>query len=493
MPNFGQLMQKVVMSNPKWADAFQSKMPPSFFEKKGRALALQTFKTAAARVPAYKDFLKKHNINPQKIKTFTDFQKLPLIDKQNYLRVYPLEDLCLDGRLSQMYTVSVSSGSTGEPFFWPMLPRQFDVIPPVMDLVYSKFYQVDTKPTLIVITLALGTWAAGVLASEATRVVARKPNYPLTVVTPGLDLVETLKIIKGLAKKYQQTLLVGYPPFVKDLLEQGKKEGIDWSSIEMGILVGGERVSEEWRDWVVEKSGIKDPSKIINLFATADAGIVGFETPYSIKISRAARDDKKLARRLFGEGSTLPSFVQYNPMARFLEAIDGELVLTAALGIPLVRYNIHDRGGVLPFIKVHQLLPEERAWRLPFFYCFGRANAATVYGVNIYTENIQSAIEKAELHDLTTRRFQFKTGYDEKQNQFLEITIELKGGLVPGDELLQKFIRVIGQTLEEKSSEYCRLRAEKGDTVLPRVRLVPFREGEFAKEDKIKINYLAVP
>lgn len=490
--SFGKLLQKLVMSNPRWADAFQSRMPPSFFEKKGRAQALSTFKLASTRVPAYQDFLKKNQIDPNKIKTFADFQKIPLVDKQNYLKVYPLEDLCLDGRLSQMYTVNVSSGSTGEPFFWPMLTSQFETIPSVMELVYSKFYQIDKKSTLVVITLALGTWAAGELASEATRVVARKPQYPLTVVTPGLDIVETLKLIKGLANKYQQVLLIGYPPFVKDILEQGAQAGIDWPSLDLGILVGGERVSEEWRDWVMEKSGIKDPSKIINLFATADAGIIGFETPYSVTISRAARGDKKLAQSLFGGGKNLPSFVQYNPLARFLEEVDGELVLTAALGVPLVRYNIHDRGGVLPFVKVHQLLPEKHNWRLPFFYCFGRANAATIYGVNIYTEDLQTAIERPQLHDLTTRRFQFKTSYDEKQNQFLEVKIELKGGLVPGDELLQKFIRIVGQTLEEKSSEYHRLRAEKGDTVLPRVHLIPFREGEFAKEDKVKINYLAV-
>ena len=490
--SFGQLMQKVVMSNPKWADAFQSKMPPSFFEKKGRAQALQTFKTAATRVPAYKDFLKKHKIDPAKVKTFADFQKLPLIDKKSYLRAYPLEDLCLDGNLSQMYFLSASSGSTGQPFFWPMLPAQTEAIPSVMELFYTRFFEIQNRSTLMLITLALGTWAAGEQAAEASRTVARSRKYPLTVATPGLDLDETLKIVKSLAKKYEQTIFIGYPPFVKDILEVGEKEGVDWSSLGVKILIGGEGSSEEWRDWVMAKIGSKNPADVVSLFATADAGIVGFETPLTIKIRRAARGDRNFAKDLFRDRDNTPVLMQYNPMARFLEEVSGELVITANLGLPLVRYNIHDRGGLVSFTSIPKRFLQDGEWHLPLFYCFGRTDAATIYGVNIYTENIQAALEEKEILGTSTGRFKFKTVYDRNQNQTLKVGVELKRGVEPTENLTQTYRETLVKTLREKNSEYNYLSGEKGGKVCPQVRLFTFENGEFAERDKIKNKYLDI-
>lgn len=488
--SLSQHMQKIVMGNPRWANLFQTKMPPGFFEKKGQASALSTFKNVAARVPAYKDLLKKHHIDPAQINTMVDFQRLPVIDKKNYLRAYPLEDLCLDGNLPQMYTLSVSSGSTGEPFFWPMLSEQTKVVPSVMELFYTEFFGVQEKSTLMLITLSLGTWTAGELAAEASRIVARNKKYPLTVVTPGLDLDETLKIIKKLGHKYQQTVFVAYPPFLRDLLEIGEKANIDWPSLNVKILAGGEGYSEEWRDWVMEKIGTEKAIDVMNLFGTADAGIIGFETPLSIRLRRAARTDKQLARTLFGDSNNLPVVMQYNPMARYFEEKDGELIFTANLGLPLVRYNIHDRGGLIPFNSIPPRFISPNSWHLPCFYAFGRADAATLYGVNIYTENIQAALEKKEIVRTNTGRFKFKTEYDENQAQTLSIKVELKKTIKPSEELTRDYIQTIVNTLRQKNSEYKRLSKEKAEQVYPRVNLFEFGTKNFAENAKVKNKYL---
>src|SRR6185436_3644317 len=76
--------------------------------------ALELFKDAASRVPAYKDFIKKEGINSELISTEEDFRKLPIIDKANYFTQYSLEDLSWDGKLDKTRFVSTSSGSTGE-------------------------------------------------------------------------------------------------------------------------------------------------------------------------------------------------------------------------------------------------------------------------------------------------------------------------------------------------------------------------------------------
>ncbi|MEO1558655.1 MAG: phenylacetate--CoA ligase family protein, partial [Cyanobacteria bacterium J06632_19] len=38
---------------------------------------ISLFQDVAANVPAYKDFLRQHQVNPDQIQTFDDFQKLP--------------------------------------------------------------------------------------------------------------------------------------------------------------------------------------------------------------------------------------------------------------------------------------------------------------------------------------------------------------------------------------------------------------------------------
>src|SRR3989344_6847668 len=81
--------------------------------------ALRLFRAASLRVPAYKDFLKKHKVNPAKIKTFADFERVPETSKANYLRQYPLEKLVWDGNMRARMVFAVTSGSTGVPTYFP--------------------------------------------------------------------------------------------------------------------------------------------------------------------------------------------------------------------------------------------------------------------------------------------------------------------------------------------------------------------------------------
>ena len=46
---------------------------PEAWEREGQKRALQVFHAAARRVPAYKDFLKKHHVQHEKVRTIKDF------------------------------------------------------------------------------------------------------------------------------------------------------------------------------------------------------------------------------------------------------------------------------------------------------------------------------------------------------------------------------------------------------------------------------------
>src|SRR3954466_16068950 len=80
---------------------------------------VELFHRVAGSVPAYREFLDEHGVDPAAVRGYPDFARLPLLTKDNYLRRHPLPRLCRDGRLPDCDMIAVSSGSTGTPTFWP--------------------------------------------------------------------------------------------------------------------------------------------------------------------------------------------------------------------------------------------------------------------------------------------------------------------------------------------------------------------------------------
>src|SRR3989344_3851021 len=95
------------------------KKPESFWRHEGEKKALTLFHHAAKRVPAYADFLKKNHIKSEQVRSIADFQNVPITTKKNYISEYPLEARSWDGALSRHKIIAVSSGTSGEPKFWP--------------------------------------------------------------------------------------------------------------------------------------------------------------------------------------------------------------------------------------------------------------------------------------------------------------------------------------------------------------------------------------
>src|SRR4051812_38796557 len=97
------------------------KLSPEHYRRSGEKMAVRLFQDTAKSVPAYKAFLEENRVNPRKIKSFADLTQVPVVTKENYLRKYPLESLVRDGNwVKAVNSLSLSSGSTGKPFFWPI-------------------------------------------------------------------------------------------------------------------------------------------------------------------------------------------------------------------------------------------------------------------------------------------------------------------------------------------------------------------------------------
>ncbi len=474
---------------PRFSDTRKNVDTP---KSRGETMALDLFHLAAERVPAYKDFLKKHHVDPKKVRTYEDFQTLvPVVDKKNYLSQYPLAQLCLDGNMFNNRIISVSSGSSGTPFYWPRGLVQDQEGADMFGEIYDNVFQMNEKSTLLVICFSMGTWIAGSFTTTASFGYADKGN-PVNIVTPGLEKGEAINAIKNLSAHYEQVVVVGYPPFVKDIIEEGKRSGIKWPKIKTRLLMAGEAFSEEWRDYVLKMISSKDPYfDSSNIYGSADAGILGNETPASVLVRRIYNQRPKMRMSLFGT-DTLPSIVQYDPTRRHFEEVNGELVFTTMSGVPLVRYNIRDTGGVIPFEKMTTPIKDRLSklakqqnidlskWNRPFVYLNGRKDfSVTIYAVNIYPENIKAALIDRHIQRWVTGRFTMATQNYSDMDQYFEINVELAQDFVLKAQHKALIEQIILEKLLKLNTEFHKLHAAIGVKAIPHVHLVEFGNPDY--------------
>ncbi|MBD2003150.1 MULTISPECIES: phenylacetate--CoA ligase family protein [Cyanophyceae] len=432
------------------------------------AAARQLFQDVAASIPAYKAFLKEQGVNPSSIQSYQDFQKLPLITKENYLSRHSLPDLCRNGQLESCDIIAVSSGSTGKPTFCPrFLSDEFQIATRFEQIFYDSFYA-DTRRTLAVICFALGTWVGGMYTTNCCRYLASK-GYPITVITPGNNKEEIFRVVQELGSAFEQVVLLGYPPFIKDVIDSGIARGVEWQKYQIKMVFTGEVFSEEWRSLVGERVGSRNPCyDSASLYGTADAGVLGNETPLSICIRRFLANNPDASRTLFGE-SRLPTLVQYDPLSRFFEVIDSTLLFSGDNGIPLVRYNILDTGGLISYDAMLQFLAEwgfnpveilqlqggRGIHPLPFVYVFGRSNFTVSYfGANIYPENVTVGLEQPIIREWVTGKFVLQVKEDADKNWFLSVVVELAPGVEQSQQKQDAIASSILKQLLRLNSEF---------------------------------------
>lgn len=446
--------------------------------------ALGLFRTVVTTVPAYRAFLHEHDVDPASVQTYEAFQRLPLTNKPNYIRRYPLAERCHGGRLEACDFIAVSSGSTGEPTVWPRFLSDEYPVARRFEQVFHDSFRADECRTLAVVCFALGTWVGGMYTASCLRHLAAK-GYPITIATPGNNRAEILRVVHELGPLFEQVILLGYPPFLKDVIDLGLTRGIDWPRHRVRLVMAGEVFSEEWRTLVGERAGMDAPLfDSASLYGTADAGVLANETPLSICIRRYLAAHPSAARALFGE-SRLPTLAQYDPLVRFFEVHEGTLLFSGDNGAPLMRYHIADTGGLFGFDELLSLLHEHGfdplaalgtgargARRLPFVYVFGRADfTVSFYGANIYPENVTVGLEQPAINAWVTGKFVLEVREDGDHNPFLAVVVELAPGVEPQAMMPQAIAESVRQQLLRLNSEFAAYVPVASQ--LPRIALVP--------------------
>jgi phenylacetate-CoA ligase len=419
---------------------------------------LDLFYKTSLTVPAYKKFLAEYNVDISSVQSLAEFQKLPFTDKENYIKKYPIAETCRGGDLANLDFVSVSSGSTGIPTFW-MRDAQDEIrIAERFEQILTECFVPMAESNLCVICFPVGTWVGGMFTANCVRYLSMK-GYKLTLVTPGNNKEEILRVIGDVGGNFERVILFGYPPFLKDVVDTGIARGLDWSKFDNKLVMAGESFSEEWRSLMSERMGIKDElTSFSSMYGTADAGVLANETPLTIKIRKFFATRPELTRRIFGQ-SRLSSLCQYDPFSRYFEEHENTLLFTGDNGIPLIRYHINDNGGVYSFDEMISILNQEGfdvlkelkkdypgliIRNMPFVYVFGRSMFTLSYfGANIYPENIAIGLESASVRGYVTGKYVMQILEDDSRNPRFKITVEL----MPGVEISQDRKEEIGESI----------------------------------------------
>ncbi|OGL34998.1 hypothetical protein A3A68_02065 [Candidatus Saccharibacteria bacterium RIFCSPLOWO2_01_FULL_48_13] len=485
--------------DPVWLEKQLVARSEEQWQKLGQERVLALFRAMSERVPAYKDFLKRHEVDPSKVRGIKDFSQLPTIDKDNYLRRYPRDQLCWDGNFKeQSWVISTTSGSTGQPYYFPRQKSQDWQYAVMAELYLRANFRVQDQSTLYIVAFPMGAWIGGVFTYEAIKIVAERGGYNLSIITPGIHKQEIISAVKTIGKDFDQILIGSYAPFLKDILDDGEREGIKWSDYNLGFIFSAEGFNETFRDFVIKKTGLKNKFKgTLNHYGTVDLGTMAHETPLSVMLRREAVKNPRLYRELFSREDKLPTFAQYNPALFYFEQDQGNLYCSSYSGIPLVRYDLKDSGGVISQDEVRRRLSDlgydlvdsarkagiaDTLWNLPFVYVYERNDfSVSFYAFQIYPETIKRALQSPQLDRYITGKFTMGVEYDNTGQQILQINIELKPEVGEDDKLRSKIQKTIVEKLLKESSEYRETQVMYGEKVYPEVVFWPYEDPTYFK------------
>ncbi len=461
----------------------------------GRLRAERAAWRASRRVPAYRRFLDESGVDVDGLFPLGVLDRLPETDKASYVDRYSLLDRCIGGAVPYPgTTIDESSGSTGTPYNWIRGRKEREVAH--RNIGFFARYAFGTKPLVTINAFSMGAWAAGFNMS-----LGMMRHGIVKSVGPDLDKILSTLTYLGPSFRF---LISGYPPFLKHLIDEGSRRGFPWADYEIHALVGGEGMTEELRDVLLERF-----VSVYSGYGATDIeiGMAG-ESPVSIAVRRLARARPEIGRALFGSDSRLPMVFQYNPLIHWMEVNAlGEVICTVSrldLLAPRIRYNVHDAGGIVPYEDVRRVLrefgfdldrlgaapeahgprgplPWSRPIPLPFLWIHGRRDATiSVMGSNIYPEDIEAVLYRDQLVAPRLHSFMLAVVDDAAGTPRPSVALELTS-LDGVDEAWQATAAArLRDGLDALNTDYRSSLAEFPGAMLPIVTAYGVGEGPFA-------------
>lgn len=354
------------------------------------------FEDVKTKVPAYREFLKEHGILGKEL---PNWNNIPITTKANYLLTFDVRESVRKGEIDRCFFIGASSGfSKSGTVLWLKGAVDEEAYINAVEENLKHLYSIDRKKTLILVSLAFGTWIGGIQLACLMRSLASRTKYFLTAALPGLDLEEGSEIVKKFKALYDQVLWVtnvSNVPIIYSLL----RDDPDLLEGNVYFPVIGEYFTERFRESIAEKFGHRRDEEVAlwTGYGSADTGDLGIESRETIALRKLLLRNPGLAQELF-ESKDVPMIFTKSSDA-VVEIIDGDIVVTKDQLIPLIRYNTGDAGGLLHKDVLQGRIPDPLYHSLPdeMLYVSGRVSDSVIfYGTNLKISEINNFLSSLE-------------------------------------------------------------------------------------------------
>jgi len=435
-----RLTEKRLSKGRKQVIEYLCAIPPERLIQASEHSAVMTFQRAAQRVPAYKELLSSLKINPAQVSDIASFRRLvPFLDKKSAFLDNKIDQLCLDGNLNEVKSLLTSSGHSGIFSFGVNTLQNLRDSSQSIDLGLDYSFDISNKKTLLINCLPMGV----------------KVNTGLTIAETSVREDMVWAVVKKFSPEFAQTVLVGEGSFLKKIIEDGTKQGINWKSGSFHFIAGEEGIAENYRTYIAELVGIDFQNPFGGMIGSS-MGIaeldlnIFHETRDTICLRRLAHSDVAFRHALFGEdASVCPMLFVYYPHRTFVEELPDELgknqivisMLSPRMKIPLLRYKTGDYGKILYYHRLGEVLKEfgyEKLMpelKLPLIAINGRRQCVKAANNSIYPEEIKEALyADSSVASSVTGAFKLI-----QEHSSLSLAVQLKEGITNSGLLREKF------------------------------------------------------
>jgi phenylacetate-CoA ligase len=453
----------------------------------GKIRAIRVFRHASKKVPAYTDYLKKHDFMGPKVGIYrTSLNGIPEMDKSSYIKKYSITDKLYNAHLPRRGVMfDESSGSSGTPTSWVRGYKERRFIKRIMQVAFQEY--IEDKSPIVLNTFSMGAWATGLNTTISLIDVGRVKSL-------GPDIVKVTDTLRELGSDFEY-VICGYPPFLKQLADS--KE-IDWKKYKIYAIFGGEGISENMRTSLLEK--YRD---VVGSYGASDLEInIAHETKFTIELRKALIKYPELRAELLKENhGVIPMVFQYNPYDYLVESNDkGELVVTICRLqniSPRVRYNIHDLGHQINFYDLKKILKKHnrkdllKLVKLDFgvLFHYGRSDLSVDYnGAVVGPEEIKQIISGSDMTSLI-ESFRLINYEDKQSHKHLLFAIELAKDKDMPKALIDSLYKLIIENLQISNLDF--KSALSSSQLKPEIKIYNFNSGIFdEKHKKLKNDYV---
>ncbi len=454
----------------------------------GKVRAVRLYRRSVRRVPAYKDYVKKHPHKGPRVRlSHATLGDVPEMDKATYIKRYRLTDKIWDGRLPTSGVMfDESSGSSGTPTSWVRGRKERRFTQRIMQVAFSHF--IEDRHPIVLNTFSMGAWATGLNTTISLLGVGRIKSL-------GPDITKVIDTLKELGSDFDY-VITGYPPFLKQIADS---QEIDWKKYKIAAVYGGEGISEPMRAALLERY-----TEVIGSYGASDLEInIAHESDFTIALRQALIDDRALREALLEQNrGIIPMIFQYNPYDYLIEVNEkGELVVTICRVenlSPRIRYNIHDLGHVEQFYSLKKKLKAAgrkdllKLAELDFavLFHYGRSDLSVDYnGAVVGPEEVKQIINANKKFEEAVKGFRLISYEDKRAHKHLLFAIELRDNHSFGGKESHELLDEIVSKLQVMNLDF--KSAHRTSPIKPEIRIYESNEGIFdAKHQKLKNDYV---